>query len=287
MKQPPTMLTATERRDFAPWLASIIEGSGFSKAEFATEMGDESTERLNRCLSKGRIPTKSLLAKIARVAKMPYARACLHAGYFDEIICAIAEYAKVAECAKVRAALPNAPHLRTIAIQVALVCFPRRNDIPSKYRNQAIRLAEYALDHLDSVSLGEGGPRPRERRKLPDDFAVVVTILREHRLSPSMRREIAAIVLADWARRFDAEAELKVRRELSGPRPRTALDLLRQPGEEQATERRSLKCQSTKGAAGGRSLSNYRRASTPSGGDGMSGRSPQKLKRNVPNAKRK
>ena len=81
MRLPPSLLTESERRAFAPWLRSVIEKSGKSKTEFSRALGDDSTERLNRYLN-GRIPTKQAVRKIATAVGMPYSIACLRAGYF-------------------------------------------------------------------------------------------------------------------------------------------------------------------------------------------------------------
>jgi transcriptional regulator with XRE-family HTH domain len=202
VRLPPSLLTQAERRAFAPWLRSVIEDSGKSKTEFARAIGDESTARLNRYLNDGRIPTKGALWEIAREANVPYVAACLRAGHLEEIVEAVSAF--VATFVKT-----NDRRWMASAFLVTFACFPRAEGGEIRPRPGGIArvadLLEMAFDEIRSRRDGGGRARRKTRPPLWREFGAVVRILRESRLDARDRRDIAGLILTNWAERFNSK----------------------------------------------------------------------------------
>jgi hypothetical protein len=132
------LLTAEECLEFGAWLGECIERSGMSKSAVARDvLEDDSTQRLNRYL-RGLIPTLPVLKKL--VAHLPVLPtiALWRAGYFRELLGAIAELAE--------GRTTNAD-ARLLAILFAVRGFPRR-DTP---RTSIFGTAEAMLGNIYST----------------------------------------------------------------------------------------------------------------------------------------
>jgi transcriptional regulator with XRE-family HTH domain len=208
LRLPSSLLNDGERRAFARWLQSVIEDSGKAKTEFARAVGDESTERLNRYLKGGRLPTKEALRKIARAGGVPYVFACLHAGYFEELLPVITALALMA-------GKTSDQRWLLAAFLVIFACFPSPPRLSISGFAKAAFIIQSIFDALakaDEVSDGKRNDRP-----LLGEFAAVKQVLRDSRLPPRTRREIAALVLTAWARRVDPRMAAAVQADYASP----------------------------------------------------------------------
>lgn len=209
-KLPPSMLTRSEQSAFTQWLRKLVAQTGMTRSQFASEMGDHSTARLTRYLDEGRVPTKEALLEIARVGGVPYSFACLKAGYFDEIVTAISEHARLAETT-------GEEMFKRAAFLLVFTVFPHGDDVRRELKQEALSKADIILDTLNMFSpkLDRLGRRARLQRPEPSgSFAVAVDILLESRLDAALRRRVAATILRDWAYRLDAKTAEAVRQEL-------------------------------------------------------------------------
>lgn len=202
------MLSRSERKVLAAWLKDILARTGHRPMEIADAIGDSSTARLNRYLRAEAIPTKDVLRKLARLARVPYALACFRAGYFDELIDAISEMA--------RFGIETGDAIYTRAAFVAaFTCFPHQ-DVPEERRNEGLSFANSVLSTWDEVA-GELPIKNIKRVKLSEPLKAVVRILRDRGVHVWVRRHIAHIILLDWAFHLAPAQAHTVRQGLTEP----------------------------------------------------------------------
>ncbi len=196
MRLPPSLLTASERTLFAPWLGSAIAASGKSKSEFASAVGDGSTERLNRILNGGCIPSKPLLRKIAQAAGVPFVVACLRAGYLDELVEPIGIlYFWAFET--------NERRYAAAAMLAAFHVFPAPG---KRFTRGGFDRAMTALETvLTSTSEPAQQGRFKPPRRLPGVFGAIVRVLREAHLPAGDRRDVTSLLFRSLAYRLDAD----------------------------------------------------------------------------------
>jgi transcriptional regulator with XRE-family HTH domain len=205
VRLPPSLLSESERRAFAPWLKSAIQQSGKTKTEFARALGDDSTERLNRYLN-GRIPTKRAIRKIAAVLALPYAVLCLRAGYFEELLEPIGILAFLALETRKRL-------YAAAAIVIVFACFPSAGvRVTGTGMVRAAAILEWIFDLVSEL---ESKGRMKTKRPLPGVFGAISRILRESRLDARDRREVAALLLGSFARKLDPDMADSVQADLA------------------------------------------------------------------------
>ena len=210
MRLPRTMLLPAERRALAAWLKGILAPTGLRPMEIVEAIGDSSTTRLNRYLRAEAIPTKEALRKLARLARVPYALACFRAGYFDELIDAISEMARLGSEA-------GDSIYTHAAFMVAFTCFPHQKDVPEERREQGLSFANNVLSTWDELA-GQLPIKSIKRVKLSEPLKAVVRILRDNGIRISVRRQLAAVLLLDWASHLDPVEAHAVRQKLSKQR---------------------------------------------------------------------
>lgn len=203
------MLLSTERRALAAWLKDILLiHAGLHKMEIAYAIGDSSTTRVNRYLSAKAIPTKDVLRTLARLGRVPFAVACFRAGYFDELIDAISELARHG------IETGEAGTYTYAAFMAAFTCFPHERNVPEERRREGLAFADAALSTWDEVA-GELPLKSIKRVRLPEPLKAVVRILRDKGIRVETARQVAAIVLLDWAAHLDPVQAFAVRKKLS------------------------------------------------------------------------
>lgn len=207
MRLPRTLLLPSERRAFAAWLNGILAQTGLRPMEIAEAIGDSSTTRLNRYRRAKAIPTKEVLRKLAGLARVPYALACFRAGYFDELIDAISDMARIGS--ETRDA-----NCTYAAFMAAFTCFPPQGDVPEERRKEGLSFANAALSTWDELA-DQLPIKSVKRVKLPEPLKAVVRILRDKGIRISVGRRFAGIILLDWANHLDPVQARAVRKKLS------------------------------------------------------------------------
>ncbi len=182
------LLTASERESFGAWMARGVEVCGKSKNRIRCDAGVP-IERLNSYM-RGRIPTSHVLASIAEVIGVPWPVAFWHAGYFAEVLAAIAAVAGDGV---------GPEGLEKYAIDLALCAFPRRGDRPS-----SISVAEHLEGHLLGLAMASATPPTLSRRGLHPLLVGACEALENVRLPAATRRIVAAEYVHAWADAYDA-----------------------------------------------------------------------------------
>lgn len=96
MPVPPSYAPQNQRAAFAQWLSARLEASRVSKSKVAAALGHDTIQQLNKFLRAEILPMPLTLRRICRVIGVPWTEAYANAGYYGEILGALARLARLA-----------------------------------------------------------------------------------------------------------------------------------------------------------------------------------------------
>ncbi len=188
MSRTGTLLTDAERARFARWLNCALERPGVSKSKVAAALGDDSTQRLNRYLRGGVIPTPPVLGTIASSIGVPVPIALWQAGYYRVLLAALDGLSGYDD------------DLRDDVVRLALRAFPRRDTLSGLGDDGT---AERALESSDWIpeftNACDVALEIKSLKGLHPYLARASAALADSALDPATRRAVAAEYVHAWA----------------------------------------------------------------------------------------